>query len=77
MKPVATVPKVMSPELMSPEVMKLPHETVPAERRTRTGVLSDADLEQFTEQGYVVVPDCRSGREPARHGGVDLALHGG
>ena len=46
MKPVATVP----------EVLKLPHETSSPERRKRTGVLSDADLEQFTEQGYVVVP---------------------
>ena len=40
-----------------PEVTKLPHETVSAERRIRTGVLGDADLAQFTEQGYVVIPD--------------------
>jgi len=45
--PVATVPGVT----------KLPHETVSADRRIRTGVLSDADLDLFAEQGYVVVPE--------------------
>ena len=41
----------------APEITKLPHETVAGERRVRTGVLSDADLARFAEQGYVVVPD--------------------
>ena len=41
----------------APEITRLPHEAVAGERQVRTGVLSDADLERFAEQGYVVVPD--------------------
>ena len=41
----------------APEITKLPHEAVAGERQVRTGVLSDADLARFAEQGYVVVPD--------------------
>ena len=39
------------------QTMKLPHEALPGGRQVRTGVLGDADLARFAEQGYVVVPD--------------------
>ena len=41
----------------APRITGLPHEALAGERQVRTGVLSDADLERFAEQGYVVVPD--------------------
>ena len=41
----------------APKITDLPHEALGGERQVRTGVLSDADLERFAEQGYVVVPD--------------------
>ena len=47
----------MMAEMDTPEITRLPHEAVAGERQVRTGVLSDADLERFAEQGYVVVPD--------------------